>query len=420
MEIGNWQRKKKNNILDITGWTNFIIEGNGCLDGNISNQTGATYPQTLGGIVSNISGTQDTTTGKNSNGDTITIPPMPVSSKNPITTKNGIIRNIEIKNCWNWPINLAYIENVVVENCNIHDSSSSPQFFDSALNCTFKNNTVYNITDGGFVFYRGNNNCFAYGNIVHDCHDGIGVYSEYDMLNGNENIIIQNNIVYNNRDSGIGITTGLTPPKLIQKNISILDNILYNNNTGGRDGGGSIGIVGATGITIKNNIIYNDGQGLTVTTPSYGIFVDSKSENIIIENNTLSDIGCATGLGFGIYCSGTNNITIRNNTGYNTDGATGVMKALYGGSLGTNSFIENNIILSELNGFIDEIDKPDALILQRDSTNNYQISNDINLINGNINFNQDSVQTNITTNTIVGYIKIKINGKEYTIPYYST
>ena len=385
---GNWKlaNGEQSNIFDITGWTNFVIEGIGCFDGNKANQTGATYPNALGGIVSNLTGTKDTSTATNSVGTVITIPPMPVSSTNPSNVVGGRIEGIEIKNCWNWPICLAYVQNVYVYKVELHDSNSSPQFFDNANNCWFIDSHVYNIDDGGFVFYRGNTKCGAYGNNVHDCNQGIGVYAEYDSLPVDSFITIQNNIIWNNRDGGTGITTGLTPPALNQQRIIVSDNIYFNNNTGGRNGGGSIGIVGAQGIMIKDNMIFGDGNGLSVTTPSYGIFVDSVSTFIDIDGNQIADIGCSTGQGVGIYLESPNNVNVSNNTGYSTQGKNGFMKALLGGGFGAACSMSNNRPLGDLAGSWDQIYKPaDLMVNQRDSGNgSYAISNGITVTSGDI------------------------------------
>lgn len=379
---GNWKMAdgEQSNIFDITGWTNFVIEGSGTFDGNKSGQTGATYPKALGGIVSNISGTQNSSTQTNSAGASITVPPMPVASSSPTTTSNGKIVGIEIINCWNWPINLAYIENVKVEYCSLHDSSGSPQFFESANDCQFNFNNVYSIKDGGFVFYRGNNRCSAIGNNIHDCYDGIGVYAEYDELPADSFINITNNIIWNNRDSGTGVTTGLTPPDLMQQRILIANNIYNNNNTGGRSGGGSIGIAGAQGVIIRDNIIFGDGNGTTSTNTSYGISVDSTSQFIDIEGNQIADIGCSTGLGVGIYIKSSTNIRVSNNSGYNTQGSSGVMKALIGGLFGSGCYMTGNKALSPLNGDWDQITKAsDTAYEQRDNSNAYKISGTSNL-----------------------------------------
>lgn len=384
---GTWKLADNTNesILDISGWDTFVIEGIGTFDGNKSAQSGG-YPKVLGGIISNVSGTQDSTTATNSVGATITIPPMPVASSVPSNVSNGRITGITITNVFNWPLNLAYINNVIVDNITMHDSNGSPQFFESATNCWIINSTIYNIDDGGFVFYRGNSYCGAYGNMVHDCNDGIGVYAEYDMLPINKFITIQQNIVYNNKDSGIGITTGLTPPALNQQRIIVSNNLCYNNNTSGRDGGGSIGIIGSQGVIIKDNIIFGDGNTNTGTNPSYGIFVDAQSAFIEIEGNQIADIGSSTGKGYAIWLAGPNNCTVKNNTAYNTQGSNGVTNALIAGQFGAGCYMNDNNPLGLLASAWDQVEKPSDLLYsqRRGNDNVYAISNGLAVESGDL------------------------------------
>lgn len=390
---GNWTLAsgQKASILDISGWTNFVITGTGVLDGNKSNQTGSTYPDVVGGIISNTSSTQDTSSQTNSAGDTLTdVPPMPVSSTTKNYTTDGLIQGITITNCWNWPICLSGIERVRVDSTTLKNSSSSPQFFDSATDCWFTNNEVYDITDGGFVFYRGNSRCGAYGNNVHDCNQGIGVYAEYDMLPIDSFIMITNNFVWNNKDGGIGITTGMTPPKTNQQRILVSNNILNDNNINGRSGGGSIGIVGAIGVLIKNNIIYGDGSTVVATstnsTKTYSIFVDGTSENIVIDGNQIADIGSENNPGYGIWLSSTNNCVVSNNTIYNGSGTSGYTNSLLAGSFGSNGSMYNNLSISELASSWDQIYKPSDLNYQqrKESDGTYAISNGLTIDSGDV------------------------------------
>lgn len=382
---------QKASILDISGWTNFVITGNGTFDGNKSNQTGATYPDVLGGIISNTVSTQDTSTQTNSAGESLTdVPPMPVSATTKNYTTDGLIQGITITNCWNWPLCLSGIERVRVNETTLKNSSSSPQFFDSATDCWFTNNEVYDITDGGFVFYRGNSRCGAYGNNVHDCNQGIGVYAEYDMLPVDSFIMITNNFVWNNKDGGIGITTGMTPPKTNQQRILVSNNILNDNNINGRVGGGSIGIVGANGVLLKNNIIYGDGSTVvatsSATTKTYSIFVDGVSENIVIDGNQIADIGSENNPGYGIWLSSTNNCVVSNNTIYNSSGTSGYTAALLSGSFGSNGSLYNNISISSLSQSWDQIYKPSDLNYQqrKESDGTFAISNGLTLDSGDL------------------------------------
>lgn len=371
-------------LLDISGWSGFVIEGYGTLDCNKAGQTGG-YPSVVGGIVSNVSGTQDSTTAQNSLGQTITIPPMPVAAASPLAVSDGVIRGITIQNVFNWPLSLGYITRVTVENCTLRDSNGSPQFFQSAVDCWFNYNHVFNIDDGGFVFYRGNQRCGAIGNNIHDCNDGIGVYAEYDMLPADAFILIANNVIWYNRDSGIGVTTGLTPPALMQQRVMVVNNLLWDNNRSGRSGGGSVGIVGAQGVLVRGNIIFGDGS-TSATNPSYAVFVDGQSAFVVIEGNQIADIGSAAAGGYGIWLAGPNNCGVYNNTGYNTQGSNGVMKALLAGSFGAGCSMDGNRALGNLAASWDQIEKPASMPYEqrRESDGRFAVSLGLAVVSGDL------------------------------------
>lgn len=327
------------NDISITGTG--IVNGNNFSDDGITRNQQGGVGTVLGGICSNTNETNSATI---------------INPINPINISNILISGITITNCANWPISLGYIENCIVEKCTMNNSYSSPQFIFSAKNSWIINCTIYNISDGGFVFYQGNINCGAYGNVVYGCHDGIGVYNDYSSMSGDYNIIISNNIIYANKDSGIGITTGGTNPSLNQNRILISNNICHHNNTGGTNGLGSIGVVGSESVTIVNNKIYSDGNidpntsinyqsgsTTTVGNMTYSITVDGSSRNIIIENNDISDVGNATQGGRAIVVNSTNFVVINNNKIYDT-GDIITANAIYG-TFGNNCSISNNYIM---------------------------------------------------------------------------
>lgn len=349
--------------------SNVVIEGQGTIDGNRTGQVGG-VGTALAGITANC---------------TLTSAAMPLPPSNPVTISNILIRGITIKSVFNWPISLGYISNCRVEGCTFYDSASSPQFIFSADNSWFLNNHVYDITDGGFVFYQGNRYCGAIGNIVHDCHDGIGVYCDNDQMSADMFLTIQGNIVYNNRDSGIGLTTGGSNPVLLQQRVAICGNVLSNNNTGGRDGGGSIGIVGSQGVLIDGNLIFGDGNGTTTLTPSYSIFVDSVSSFITIQNNIIGDCGSSSAKGTGIYLATPNNCAVINNGFYNTQGAKGVMGCGVGGGFGAAGVYRDNYQMGLLAGYLDQAYKPaDIMMSQRSADGSLSVSNGLTLTSGDM------------------------------------
>ncbi|WP_336717549.1 right-handed parallel beta-helix repeat-containing protein [Asaia bogorensis] len=356
--------------------SNVVIEGQGTIDGNRTGQVGG-VGTALAGITANC---------------TATSVAMPLPPSNPITISNILIRGITIKSVFNWPISLGFISNCRVESCTFYDSRSSPQFIFSADNCWFVGNHVYDITDGGFVFYQGNRHCGARGNIVHDCHAGIGVYCDNDQMSADMFITIEGNIVYDNVDTGIGITTGGTNPVLLQQRILISGNILGNNNTGGRAGGGSIGIVGAQGVLIDGNLIFGDGNNNTGTSAPYSIFVDGVSSFVTIQNNVIGDCGSASALGIGIFLASPNNCAVINNGFYCTQGATGVMTAGIGGGFGAACVYRGNYLMGAIKGFLDEVSKPADLIMeQRQGNGALAITQGIELASGDLVVDQGRI-----------------------------
>lgn len=376
-------------IVDITGLTNFKISGNkiGIIDGNKANQTGG-YPTYLGGFVSNMTGTQDTTTGVNTSGQTVTIPPMPISATTKVTTGPGVIEGFEIINIFNWPISLSGINDVIVQNNDIHGHNSSCQFFDSSNRCQFNYNHVYNSPDAGFVFYRGNSYGVAMGNIIHECSQGINSYAEYDNLPLDKALTISDNIVYSCVGTGIGITTsdgGASSVALQRQRILISNNLLYNNNTGNSLGQGSIGIVGAQGVLIDGNLIFDDGSTTAVNAP-YSIYVDNRSAFIDISNNQIGDCGSLAVPGVCIYLNSPNNCSVTNNTGYATQSTSGPTGSLLGGGFGAGCFMHGNLIQGDIKNSWDEMDKPSDLLYEqrRDSSNLFAISNGVAVASGNL------------------------------------
>ncbi|MBS1060762.1 right-handed parallel beta-helix repeat-containing protein [Gluconobacter sp. Dm-44] len=358
--------------------SNIVIDGlgTGILDGNRTGQVGG-VGTALAGITANC---------------TTTSAAMPLPPADPIAISSIRIRNLKIKSVFNWPISLGFISDCRVEGCTFHDSMSSPQFIFSVDNCWFNHNHVYDITDGGFVFYQGNRHCGATGNIIHDCHDGIGVYCDNDQMSADMFVTIQGNIVYNNRDSGIGLTTGGSNPVLLQQRVIVAGNILANNNTGGRSGGGSIGIVGAQGVLIDGNMIFGDGSNGTGTDPSYSIFVDGVSSFVTIQNNIIGDCGSASALGVGIWLASPNNCSVINNGFYCTQGASGVMKAGIGGGFGAAGIYRDNYTMGAINGYLDQVNKPvDLLMQQRQSNGSLAISNGIEVTSGDLIVDQGRI-----------------------------
>lgn len=365
------------------------ITGFGTLDGNISNQVGG-VGTALAGITANTLSTSVS---------------MPLPPANPISISNILIEGITIQNVFNWPISLGYISNSIVRNTTLCNSSGSPQFIFSAENCWFNNNHVYNIQDGGFVFYQGNNYCGAIGNIVHDNHDGIGVYCDNSNMASNENINIIGNIVYDNQDSGISVTTGGSSPTLMQQRVLIEGNVMRNNNVSGRDGGGSVGIVGGQGISVIGNNIFQDGYGTTTGNKSYSIYVDDASQFINIRNNIIGDVGAlksttsgetttVTGGGVAIFLSSPVNCSVVGNCIYDTQSTSGPTQTGIGGGFGAGCVFADNYLNGAINGYLDEVNKySDTQVQNRSGDGKYAISLGLEVTSGDFIVAQGCIST---------------------------
>ncbi|MXV35867.1 MULTISPECIES: right-handed parallel beta-helix repeat-containing protein [unclassified Saccharibacter] len=342
------------NIVDIGSPGNTIsgisITGRGTFNGNMLQQEGGERA-VCGGLCANTLSHTDN---------------IPDNPAYPALIRNLSINGITITNVFNWPISLGYIKNSLIKDTSLLNSGNSPQFIWSSDNCWFNGNISSGHTDGGFVFYMGSRKCGAIGNIVHDNHDGIGVYSDLSSNPEDNSIIICDNHVYNNKDSGIGITTlnqnGAETSSLKQKNIIISGNILSNNNTRGRNGGGSIGIVGAYNVQVRGNSISQDGSTTTSGQPVYAIYVSDSCQDIDVSNNTISDIGSPTNLGTAIYLNHPTRTVVRHNTFTNSLGTNGPFHTGIGGTVGPLSLISGNIATNALAGALLSISWPNDTV----------------------------------------------------------
>lgn len=135
-------------------------------------------------------------------------------------------------------------------------------------------------------------NVEVYNNIVHDCEWGIMVNSEGENSRM-QNVRIHNNLVYNNRATGISIMTmGHNEPR---KDIEISNNtVCFNGMPGhwsGKTGGLTIMSSNLSKIRIHHNIFYNN-YGFEMATfddPGDGLSL-LKAKEILITNNLSSDL----------------------------------------------------------------------------------------------------------------------------------
>ena len=337
------------------------ITGRGVIDGNGSNQQGG-QTAVAGGICANtLSHTGNT----------------PDDPTTPTLIDSLLISGITIRNTFNWPISLGHISNSLVSGVTLLNGGNSPQFIWSADNCWFNDSVSAGHTDGGFVFYMGCRKCGASGNSVYGNHDGIGVYSDASSQPANDGIIISGNMVHDNRDNGIGITTMTDDAHTItQRNILVTGNTLTNNNTGGRNGGGSIGIVAAYGVRVSGNRVTQDGSTTTSGQPVYSLYVSDSCQNIVITDNSFENVGSQTNHGTAIYINKASGCSIQNNTIADSGGASGVTRVGIGGILGARCIMGGNIALTPLSGPLLSLQWPDdAVFLGQPDGNGGQRNN---------------------------------------------
>ena len=124
---------------------------------------------------------------------------------------------------------------------------------------------------GGFVI-NGGTNCLIDNNVGDGNGHGVGLYSSFI----NAANVASNNTVTNSDNSGIQILNEVDDPAYA--------NILENNTISGAGPGGFAGIYASHGgdyYIIRNN---------EITNVDYGIYING-NDNVVVENNTVSNIG---------------------------------------------------------------------------------------------------------------------------------
>jgi len=125
-------------------------------------------------------------------------------------------------------------------------------------------------------------NIEVFRNIVHDSAAGFSVASEAGGLL--ENVIIYNNIAYNNRSVGITIADwGKSVAEHPMKDIKVINNTFYNNGSGDWGGGISVENPNAENVVIRNNIL---SQNLSF---QIAVEADIPAENLTVDHNLIDD-----------------------------------------------------------------------------------------------------------------------------------
>ena len=258
-------------IIMIDGCSNVIIEGKGVVDGS---RASITTVEHLAGIYS-------------------------VNSANHIT-----IKDITVKSCKNWTVNIVNSHDVLLDNLKLSDSSNSAEFANGCYNCIARNIEVFNVDDYGFAFYGGVYNSSITNSFVHNNGiDGIVVLTDAGQTQICNHINIIGNTVYSNNYSGISLRNDLVNA-IPHNNININSNQIHHNNKSNISGLGGIWVQIGHNINISNNIIHDDGNG---NNSSVGINLspqDKPVNRITLIGNIITNEGIGGGLGVGIQFGG--------------------------------------------------------------------------------------------------------------------
>ena len=185
------------------------------------------------------------------------------------------------------------------------------------------------------------------GNTIHDCEVG---FSECISVNGNiDGFEVSNNLVYNNTNIpivAIGHEGECSDPQFDQARNGVIKNNTVHDNPGAYAAAGGIYVDGAKNVIIENNISYNNNYGIEVGCENNGNAPnDPSASNITVRNNLLYN-NTNTGIALGGYDYPTSgkvtDAVITNNTCFNNDAGntyTGEITISYV----ENASVENNI-----------------------------------------------------------------------------
>lgn len=190
---------------------------------------------------------------------------------------NGNVENFEVsynvvRDC----------NNIGIDFIGFEETGPTPSV-DQARNGVCKGNLVFNIdsafnpayggsftkgggdTSAGGIYVDGGANIIVEQNVVHDCNIGIELASEHSGRS-TSGITVRNNLVYHNHIGGLFLG-GYDRQRGMTRNCEILNNTFFENDTK-QDGNGEIYLQFDVGdCTVKNNILFTNGQGLLIGNP---------------------------------------------------------------------------------------------------------------------------------------------------------
>ena len=314
-------------VISVPG-SNYSITGIGIIDGNSSIVISGTYG--IAGIwtPNNYAGGQP--------------------ALQPTLQAKGYIAGLTIQNCKNWPVCIAYTQDVIIENCVMQDSGDAPQFVGECTNCHFISNKFLNIPDYAPAIYQGGTNCSIVGNYSYNCATA-GVLNDGGFTNAVNGILIKDNQFVNSTAQGITIHSSVE--NLLFQNISIIDNLIINPTLSSGNTGDGIFTDAVSGLIISGNLITGGGNGaagenaIQIGSATTGTGVTLITNNII---RNFNSVGRGSGT-CGIWVANPMpNLTISNNMIVDTQSTPVLEKGIFWAGLGTGNVIVGNQISSNV------------------------------------------------------------------------
>jgi len=266
---------------------------------------------------------------------------------------NVSVSGITLQNAHNWNFNITRSTRVRLFGAKMLGGGNSSEFASGCDDCWVTNCTVDGCADYGFAFYGGVTNSGAIGNIFRNSNVGVFVLADAGQPAPCNNIIIANNIAYNNLSSGIVCDTAVAA---IHKNITITGNRCYGNTTGGGTTTSEIWVDHTNVAAINGNVIEGDA---TSGGSAYGIGLGAGLTDAVVTGNAVYNIGTSTLPGTALYLNAPGDILVSANI-FHEFRSPGYMTSSVGGTAGAeNSFLSNSCEL------------PVTLIYQSDTTIDY-------------------------------------------------
>jgi hypothetical protein len=298
-------------VLQVRGGP-FSITGSGTINGNKSAQTAAGAG--CAGINSN--------------------PSYPVTG--------GFIANLIITNCYNWPINMVAMSNLMCLNLTLTNSGNSPEFAASSNNCWFYGGVISGINDDSFAFYQGATNCGILGTEISG-GTGYGVVVLDDGVSpgvGSNHITIRDLNITGCAAGAVGVYTN--SPATAPHSDIVIDNVSSRGNCTNLNTPFDFYISNCSHVSISN--IKSTGCGAAGGHVCYAVLLDSSASDINIINSNIWDVGIGAGNGVGFQFSSPSYVTI---IGGNVRGISENMAYAFNGTLG----IQNQIQGVNVSGF---------------------------------------------------------------------